>query len=380
MRVCYFGTYEFDYPRNRHVIEGLRQNGVQVEEIHFNQWDRGPDKLGVLKSLSSWCLALPRLIYGSISLFFRLWSAWNRLDILCIGYIGQLDVLIAHVVRCLRGHRPLVFNPLISLHDTLIGDRQMFGQGSLAAKMLLWLDRLSMRLSDVVLIDTDAHARYFAEHLRVPEHKLRVVPVGAEDLFFLKTEEPPPHTGVRVLFVGKLIPLHGIEFILEAAKLLEQESDVSFEIVGRGQLEERVHELSKVYGLSRITFTRWVPYAALPQKLAEADMCLGIFGDSGKARRVVPNKVFQAMAAGKAVITGDSDASRELLSHRETAYLCQMGSGEALAQAILELVRDEGLRQLIAQNGRALAEERFTPTQLGKELKGILLQTLEGNR
>ena len=101
MRVCYFGTYELQYPRNRLFIDGLRQSGVSVEEIHFNQWDRGPDKLGILKNISAWCIALPRLLFGYVTLCSRLWSSWTRFDVIVVGYIGQPDVVLVEFVRML---------------------------------------------------------------------------------------------------------------------------------------------------------------------------------------------------------------------------------------------------------------------------------------
>ncbi len=67
------------------------------------------------------------------------------------------------------------------------------------------------------------------------------------------------------------------------------------------------------------------PTKSSPALMAASHACLGIFGTSGKAQRVIPNKVFDALAAARAVITGDTPAAREVLTHADTAWLCPPG-------------------------------------------------------
>ena len=76
---------------------------------------------------------------------------------------------------------------------------------------------------------------------------------------------------------------------------------------------------------------------------------------------MVPNKVYQCLAAGAAVVTGRSPASEELLVDREHALLCEMASGKAIADAILDLKRSPALRQRLEANGARLFREHYTP-------------------
>jgi glycosyltransferase involved in cell wall biosynthesis len=80
-----------------------------------------------------------------------------------------------------------------------------------------------------------------------------------------------------------------------------------------------------------------VPYEYLIDYICKADICLGIFGTSGKATRVIPNKVYQILAAGKPLVTGDTPAIRELLRESPTVRLVTPGSPESLASAVLDL-------------------------------------------
>ena len=149
-------------------------------------------------------------------------------DVVLVGYPGHFDLRAAR--RIARG-RPIVFNPLISLHDTLVGDRRRFRPWSPAARILQIVDRGAFRSADLVVADTEAHASFFRRAFGLREDRVDVVLVGAEEALFRPGWQPP--APFHALFVGKLIPLHGLETILAAAALLP---DVPFRVVGDGQL------------------------------------------------------------------------------------------------------------------------------------------------
>jgi len=155
--------------------------------------------------------------------------------------------------------------------------------------------------------------------------------------------------------------------------LLQNQKDVLFKLIGSGRTFNLVKNLSERLRLKNVSFlTKWTPYQQLPNHIAKADLCLGIFGDTPKAKRVIPNKAFEALAMGKPLITGDSPATREALINMEDCILCEMANPKAIAESILVLKEDEKLRKKIAKNGYKLFRERFTPRVIGRELKGYL--------
>ena len=99
-----------------------------------------------------------------------------------------------------------------------------------------------------------------------------------------------PAAFTHALFVGKLIPLHGIETILGAARLAPE---LAFRIVGSGQLESLLEAGRPTSNGSPGSST-----SKLRNEHAAAGVALGIFGTSSKAARVIPNKAFQALACG----------------------------------------------------------------------------------
>ena len=218
-----------------------------------------------------------------------------------MGYPGHFDMAAAR--RIARG-RPVIFNPLVSLHETLVEDRRRFAAHSAQARFLRRIDRRALRRADLVVADTEQNARHLAELGALPDERLAVCFVGAEERLFRPGWQPAEN--FHALFVGKLIPLHGLETILAAAKLAPE---IPFRVVGSGQLDALLLDRPP-----NVEWVEWVDYEHLPEEIQRAGCALGVFGTSAKAGRVIPNKAFQALACGTPLITGDTPAAHELLA------------------------------------------------------------------
>ncbi|PIS36159.1 MAG: hypothetical protein COT35_12660 [Nitrospirae bacterium CG08_land_8_20_14_0_20_52_24] len=363
LKICYFGTYEKNYPRNRVIIEGLRRNGVEVIECHYPLWEREHHKTGGYLSFINLTLLSFRLLWGYIHLCFRYFRI-GPFDILMVGYIGQMDLLLAKLLNLVH-RRPLVFNPLISLYDTLVLDRGIFRERSVLAKLLYYLDKWSMKLSDLVILDTDTHIEHIAALFHVDRKKFIRVFVGAEENLFYSRQSAPMQDGVfRVLFYGKYIPLHGIHHILHAAKALEGNQEIRFQMIGKGQLSREIRELAKKLELRNIEFIEWVRYEELPGYIHQADVCLGIFGDTDKARRVIPNKVFQCLAMGKPVVTRASQAFSELLTGGHDVLFCEPPYIQSIKESILRLKEDAELKRRLSENALELFRGHLAQAKL----------------
>ena len=260
--------------------------------------------------------------------------------------------------RAARG-RPVVFNPLVSLSDTFVEDRGRFRPGSVPARVLTRIDRSAFAHADVVVADTHAHAERFRE---LGARRVEVCVVGAEERIFVPgwTQTQP----FTCLFVGKLIPLHGLDTILAAARIA---THVSFRVVGSGQLEPLLANRS-----ANVDWVPWVDYELLPGELHRAGCALGIFAATPKAQRVIPNKVFQALACGTPVITADTPAARELLVDGESALLVPPGDARALAGAIRRLAQDPALARRLAGGGDAAYRQHASEAILGARWRDLL--------
>ncbi|MFY9580694.1 MAG: glycosyltransferase, partial [Gaiellaceae bacterium] len=281
-------------------------------------------------------------------------------DALIVGYPGHFDLPAAK--RAARG-RPILFNPLVSLADTLVDDRARFRSGSPVARLLELVDRRAFGAADLVVADTDAQSRFFAHLTGTP---VEVCFVGAEDRLF--TPDWKPDEPFMVLFVGKLIPLQGVDVVLEAARLAPE---LRFRVIGSGQLDALLDRRPP-----NVEHVPWVDYERLPGELHRAACALGIFGTSSKAARVIPNKAFQALACGTPLITADTPAARELLVDGESALLVQPGSPSALAEALRRLATHAELGESLSTAGRAAYEERAGEAVLGARWRGMIERLL----
>ncbi len=373
-RVLYAGTYERDYPRNRQFIRCLRASGTIVDECHAAVWETIPDKSRGLVSVSALMLLLLSLIRAYLRVLPGAVARFRRSDAVIIGYIGQLDVLmIGSLARLCRV--PVIFNPLVTLTDTIVEDRQLAGPNSWLARIVWMIDFASLRIASHIVTDTDENATHICRIFRIPAGRVTSLPVGADETFF--TPAPESQAGqapFTVLFYGKMIPLHGIETILDAISVVANapDSDIWFELVGSGQLEDRVSRFLQANPDFPVMYRPWVAYRRLPQRIAMADCVLGIFGTSAKAARVVPNKVFQAMAVGRPIITRDSPASRRVLAHESSAILIPPGDSQRLAEAILQLRDDACLRSRLALESRRSFEKCASDAVVARQLSELL--------
>jgi glycosyltransferase involved in cell wall biosynthesis len=311
------------------VISCLRRAGVEVSERHVPVWEGREHKWRAGAGAALRLGAAEAKLRRPVS---------EPFDAVIVGYPGHLDLGAA---RRVAGGRPVVFNPLLSLSDTLVGDRGRFRAGSLAARVLRAIDRRAFRAADLVVSDTEADADLFR---RAGARRVEVCFVGAEERVF----RPGWEGGDTALFVGKLIPLHGLETILAAARLA---SDLRFRVVGSGQLDRLLADRP-----ANVEHVPWVEYERLADELHRASCALGIFGTSAKAARVIPNKVFQALACGTPVVTADTPAARELLRDGQSALLVPPGDPQALVDAIRRVTPELGERGLAAYREHASEE------------------------
>ncbi len=311
-----FGGYDTRKPRVRLLIDAVRRAGALEDNILIPAWQQVaqtnvPSRFSVLKVLAKIALGYPRAL-------MRLARAKKGAAVL-LPYPGIIEILLIAPLARLMG-RKIVLDAFLPIYDTIAGDRALV-KSKILTGPIWWFEKIALGLADQIIVDTDQHGEYFAKEFGIAAERFVTVLVGAEGNFTAlpKSGQPAPDVSDTadlldpedrrpiVLFYGQLIPLHGLPTILAAARL-SADLDARWVIIGKGQLEPMLSEELSGGADSNIQWIEWVDYERLPAVIARADVCLGVFGASDKASRVIPNKLFQQAAMGKLVITRASPA------------------------------------------------------------------------
>lgn len=347
MKICFFGIYDPSYSRHSVLLRGLRQNGVEVVECR-EDWR---DKKRYLKLLR------------------QLRTLDNSYDFIYAAYPSSLPAIIAR----LFSKRPVIIDAFYSNFDSVVNDRKKYSRYGLRSLKLLIFDWLGVIVSDLVIADTEAHKRYWQSWLGMKNKKIGVVYIGADDEAF-RPSKPVVKDYISVLFHGTFIPLQGVDKIVKAARICSEDASIKFRFIGSGRTLPVAVSLAEKYDLKNLEFTGTKKLSELNSYLTEADIVLGIFGDTAKAGRVVPNKVFEGLQASRSVITMDSPAIREIFTDRE--LLIVHNDPESIAKGIQSLAGNRELRDRLAMNGYESMKSRFSPKSIGKMFMDIVSRTL----
>jgi glycosyltransferase involved in cell wall biosynthesis len=376
IKVICWGTYDLGKPRNRILLRGLRENGVEVYECHKDIWCGVEDKSqlrGVwvkVRFLLRWLISYPGLIY-------RYMKAPPH-DLVFVAYLGQFDVLVLALFARLRGV-PVVWDVFLSLYDTVVNDRKMLHSRNPLSWFLYAWEWIAARSVSAILMDTKSHADYFKELYNLNNKMVGSVFVGTEPEHFRKMSDTCENlfsvseNYFSVLFYGQFIPLHGVETIVKAARLLREEK-IEWVIIGQGQEAGKIEKMLTDDPMPKINWIRWVEYGDLVDWIHDSNLCLGIFGVSGKASRVIPNKLFQVIAAGKPIVTQDSSAIRELLDpDMENVFFVPSGDPQKLAEIILNISRKNNLSK--AEYPKSVTDQIY-PVTIGYRLVEFFQQVI----
>jgi glycosyltransferase involved in cell wall biosynthesis len=305
----------------------------------------------------------------------------TRIDAIVVGFRAHSDMLAARCLATVKGV-PLIFDPLTSRYEEKVIDRQLVAPRSPLAWWYKTIDGIGCRAADCVLLETDLQAAHFEQTFRLPPGRVRRLWLGADDDVLHPQPWPDrPSDPFRVFFYGWFSPLHGVEHIIDAAARLEARGDaVRFVLVGSGQTLGASKALVERLGVGSVSFLPGVPYADLAPLMGDADLCLGSFGTTARAQRVVPNKVFDALAVQRPILTADTPAARQILTHGRNAWLCAAGSGEAIADAIMELKSRPDRLRSIARNGYDLFVQRFSLDALTRDFAAIVNPLVQRHR
>jgi glycosyltransferase involved in cell wall biosynthesis len=223
----------------------------------------------------------------------------------------------------------------------------------------------------------------------VPPDKVHTIRNGVDPARFSPGAQPPAGLRARlgagpgdclVLYAGTHGISQALPAVADAAAILQERSarsrgdddpGVRFAFVGDGADKRRLEQRVAGHGLRNVVLLPGVPSPQMPELLAAADICLVPLRDVPLFATFIPSKLFEYLAAGKAVIGSVRGEAAQILAEAGAAVVPPEDGG-SLAWAIAALAADPELRERQGKAGRAFVERCYDRAALAREYRKVL--------
>lgn len=290
-------------------------------------------------------------------------------DVYILGFRGHE---IFPFVRLVTIGKPLVFDEFMSPSDALLFEGKGGALGKLAGFLLYPLEWLCLRLSARCLTDTELHREFIAKRFGVARDRIDVVYVGGV-ASGSQSAGADADSQLHVLFYGTFLPLHGMDVLLHACKLVA-DKPIRFHIIGgAGKALADFRALLRELAPGNVVHDTWVDFAELQSRvIPSADLCLGgPFGATPQARRVITGKTFQFLAQGKPTVIGRVDEPVPF-EDRQNCLLVEQANAESLAAAFKWALEHRDRLPDIGLAGQRLFDDHFSTAALARQLEPAL--------
>jgi glycosyltransferase involved in cell wall biosynthesis len=219
-----------------------------------------------------------------------------------------------------------------------------------------------------------AHAELSARTSNMNLSKYVALPVGTDEKVFKPSTKKRASTGKFQVFYYStgMQPLHGIEYVLQAAELLKDNDSIEFLIVGGKQpLRDAVKRAAK--NGAHVHYEAWIPFNDLLTTMYDSGICMGgPFGGTNQAQHVITGKTYQMLAAAVPTLIGASEATNEYFVDKKNALVIPQADPQAIKRAILWAQAHPLDLKQIALNGRKTYEKEFSTAALSKIWQSIV--------
>ncbi len=306
-KVLFITTKNTDYIRNSQEIRLMKHNAELTDMIYSGR------KQYVCRIIDVW---IKLCLYDM-----------KKIDVVFVGFAPQL--VLPFFYWKLKSKLTII-DFFISVYDTLIHDRKIFKDKGIVAGLCHWLDSITLKRADYIITDTNADAKYFIKEFKSKADKFETLYLEADSSIYYPREQHKRDDLVNkfvVLYFGSILPLQGVEVVLDTVKLLKDREDIYFQIIG---------PISNKYSKpiqDNVEYIDWLRQEELADYIANADLCLaGHFnGEIDKASRTIPGKAYIYEIMGKKMILGDNDANHEVFASDTNHWFVEMGNAHKLS-------------------------------------------------
>lgn len=232
-------------------------------------------------------------------------------------------------------------------------------------KLAFWLEQVFLKQAWKVSTVTHRFIQHFQDR-GLAREKLTFLPNGA-DTDFLTPRAPVEDlldrwglTGKKVfLYVGTHAFYHGLDTLIHAAKLLENDSDIAFLMIGSGPERPRIIKLAEELEVTNVVFGQ-SPYLEMGDLYSICYASIATLRNLEVAKSMRLSKVFPSLSCGVPVIYAGIGESVELIRENNCGICVEPENAGLLADAVRRLALDEGVRDHLGDMGRKLVEAEYS--------------------
>ncbi|HEX7963820.1 MAG TPA: glycosyltransferase [Candidatus Saccharimonadales bacterium] len=273
--------------------------------------------------------------------------------------------------------KPIIFDELINFVE-YYEEHGVLRAGTLPDRLLRRFYRWQIRGCYRILADTSAHADFSAQTTGVPRTMYQTIPIAADERLFFPGKEHPKKPFMVFYYGNGMTPLHGLQYVLDAAVLLKDNPDIQFSLVGGKQKAADACAVAAAHG-AHVTYEQWIPFEEIPVRARQAGLCLGgPFGKTLQSQFVVTGKTTQFMACAAPVLIGKNKVSGAF-KDRQNCLLVPPADAPAIAKAITWAFAHQSELRHIGAAGRDLYEREFSQAVVNQRVQELVVQ-LKANR
>jgi glycosyltransferase involved in cell wall biosynthesis len=251
----------------------------------------------------------------------------------------------------------------------------------LIVRALEWLEALAYRKADKIVVVADSFVPHVAK--RGGEGKITVIKNGANLEMFKRPEGDSTvkrDLGLEgrfiAAFVGTHGMAHGLDTILDAAELLRSDPRIVFMLVGDGAKRLSLEQRRADMRLDNVKILGQKPKEAMHGVWAATDASLIVLRRDDLFKKVLPSKMFEAMAMSRPIILGVEGEARELLSEAGAGIAITPESASELADAVTRLANNPTLALMFGERGEAHVREHYDRARLAARYLDLLKETI----
>ena len=278
---------------------------------------------------------------------------------------------------------------VLEVNADLLEQRKFKGTPEKGLRRLfaVWATQLCFSAAaKIICISTD-----LKDHLhrqwKIEDHKLAVLPCAADIEAFRpnhKAELVKRGLGLTtepvIMWVGGFYPWHDLDLLLESfTRVLEKQPKARLVLVGEGQTRPMVAQKVMQNGLQHaVIMTGAIAHTSVPEMVSIAEVAVVPAAPVPASRggTGTPLKLFEYMAAGKAIVATALNQAAEVIQDGHNGLLVKAGDVNGFAEAMLALLKDSVKRGRLGQNARQRAVEQFSWDQYTKRLEDIYLSVV----